>query len=479
MKKWLALVTACAMTAAMTGLGETESDTTAVPEATATPEITATPTPEVTATPTPEVTATPTPEATATATPETTAIATPEATATATPEATATATPEATATATPETTATATPEATATATPEATATSAPEVTATPTPEATATAAPEVTATPTPDTTVTPAPDATEAPVEIPESVGPESPVEDILLVQGWLASLEYLTEEQATGVYDEDTQAAVTLFQTEMNETRQAGLEVTGLCDRATLELMYAQVQSGTSGEQGPGGFPGGMAGGRPGGFGGGGGSRPSGSSGGMSGGMAGAAMTPDLSATGGVTPGEAVTSTHESGDADTSAYGSVDVCSMEEASDTLTFGDVTLDLALEETASGQASALGFTAILSEDGLRLTLTAGECIRPRWTVGGMALRTLSRSGVETLTLIAGGARVDLPTSGLLTGVGYDALRSSGVTDNALSYLIALEDGAPDFTVMAREEAMEAALTENGPLMLTGVSVSPVS
>lgn len=252
------------------------------------------------------------------------------------------------------------------------------------------------------------------PSEEPEDEGTEQK-KRITRIQRWLIVLKYLPEGYLTGEYDDATAEAVALFQKDNN------LSITGECDDDTYALLkrLAEATSETDPtptptpevtpepSPSPSTSPGFKKSG--------GSSYKSSSGSGSSGGAtASATKQPWLN---GVTPGTALTSSHVKGSKDTTAYGTVDV-KRDDLGIVLSDGDYTRSL---------------------DGDTLTLT-GETSADGWRFDGAALRTLSKSGVERLTLVAGGETVTLQTAETLSGDVYDALRSAGCTDNTFSYFV---------------------------------------
>lgn len=268
--------------------------------------------------------------------------------------------------------------------------------------------------------------------------------EQILNVQAWLIALEYLREGQKTGVYDEATRSAVARFQAD------SGLPADGACDDATYALLSQRAAEAESGgipdggseggsPEGPGedpegfpsggGFPGGgHRGGRS--FRGGTGSlgRASGAEG------DGAPADDPLN---GITPGEALTSAHRSGDRDSTRYGALS--SVEDAD----LSELNIHLRTGETEASLAPA-DIAGIDLEAG-RLRLDGGGDSAQEWTLDGLALRTLARSGVDTLELCGGAQTVSLRTSDALSGPVYAALRARGQTDNTFAYTVTLAGG----------------------------------
>lgn len=172
------------------------------------------------------------------------------------------------------------------------------------------------------------------------------------------------------------------------------------------------------------GGFPGGFPGGK----------FPSGMRGGFGGGAGAGGQGGEVDQGFHVTAGTALTSAHNAGNKDMSPYGSVALSWDEEASMTA--------LTLDGTALGIGLSDGgaFTAVL--DGSTLALTpSGDA--QAWTLNGYALKTLSRSGVETLLLSVNGATVAFPTQPALTGDTYGALCAAGCVSADYDYTVAAD------------------------------------
>lgn len=281
-------------------------------------------------------------------------------------------------------------------------------------------------------------------------------------MQSWLATLNYLTEAQITGLYDEATLQAVTQFQTDMN-AQGASLTVTGLCDAQTLQLLEQQAvlaPSPSANPDFPGGWPGGFPSGRP--------------SGGGFGGTTG--MQPNMEEeTGGITPGEPLTDSHASGTKDTTLYGAVTLETDGESMPRLTLDGQKLNVSLRVQID-EAETLknaGFTATISGDTIEL-IGSGQVLE--WTLDGQALRTLNKSGANTLLLGDGENAVSVPTAGFLSGEIYTSLRSKGYTDNTLTYVITLCDGAAQITVIAGHESYAVSSDCDSELYQTGVTMA---
>ncbi len=161
------------------------------------------------------------------------------------------------------------------------------------------------------------------------------------------------------------------------------------------------------------------------------GGGKPSGggrsSGGGAKGGGADAAQDQGFT----ITPGEALTNTHTSGDKDMRLYGAVTLALDDAAAMTcLTLDGTALDIRLSDDSP-------FTASIEDGALALT-PAGNA--EAWLLNGGALKTLARSGIDTLKLILNDATVDFPTQPTLSGSNYAALRSAGWASGDYRYAV---------------------------------------
>lgn len=297
-------------------------------------------------------------------------------------------------------------------------------------------------TPTPEITPTPSL-SPEAPTEEPEE---EEASKQVVRIQVWLYLLEYLPEEYITGIYDEATILAVAAFQEDYE------LPVTGICDDVTYALLKTlakvleptatptpTISPSTSPSRSPSASPS---------------VSPSASakaSTKSSGSSSGSSAAENVSEEtkewlNGVTPGEALTSSHVSGNKNTTAYGSVDL-------------------------DGNTMLPGFaiengTYVHSVDGAVLQLT-GTGSAPVWHFDGEALHALSRSGVQWVTLNAGNGIVTLNTANSFTGVVYDMLRTAGYTDNTFTYTVS----GGEITVIINGQRYRAASNGFGRLVLS--------
>ena len=278
------------------------------------------------------------------------------------------------------------------------------------------------------------------------TIGPGSPVGEILRVQGYLVALGYLGEGEKTGVYDDATRAAVSAFQADMNAAG-VSLSVTGLCDTQTLSMLASRAAEESQGfgpdtshegekpgdgkKPGKGGFPSGAKPGKRM------GSFPQ-SAAGMAGAMSAGGQQADDGATNGVTPGKALTSSHAKGDRDDTPYGAL-------AEDTIDTDELGIAL---RTGADAEHLTESECTVECSGDVLYLDAGDSAIAQWSFDGGALRTLSRSGIARLMLSGGGRTLALDTEGLLCGERYQALRAKGWTDNTFAFTVTLTDAAEE-------------------------------
>lgn len=123
---------------------------------------------------------------------------------------------------------------------------------------------------------------------------------------------------------------------------------------------------------------------------------------------------------TGGITPGQALTSAHAKGGGSLIPYDAVAPVLPEEASDTLVLGGTALAV-----TCGGAKVL---AALSVDSLILSSDAAEAV---WRVGLGALDTLRRSGLRTLVLRRGEETLTVDTAWEPAGASYARERAKGL------------------------------------------------
>lgn len=120
------------------------------------------------------------------------------------------------------------------------------------------------------------------------------------------------------------------------------------------------------------------------------------------------------------VTPGKALTSTHSNGDQSMRMYGSAEIASTEEPVQELCVGE-------ESVLLDHGSGL-FTVCREENALALTpVSDGEA----WSFSARLLKTLRRSGVETLMLDLNGQRTEIPTALEMRGEIYAKLSARGI------------------------------------------------
>ena len=216
-------------------------------------------------------------------------------------------------------------------------------------------------------------------------------------------------------------------------------VEVT-LQDGAVLKGAYRFVLA--SDGQGP-------RGGRGGGHGG--GSRGGGASGGMSDGNVQGAIDQGPR----ITPGEALTDTHASGDRSMLRYSAVELEASGESMSRLVLGGTALDVMLgggEETF--RADIEGRMLVLTSQG------GGQA----WTLNGLALRRLSDSGIDLILLNGGDWSRELLTQMPLRGEVYARLRAEGHASSSFDYVVS-EDG-----VRVRVDGTEYVL-DDGALIPT--------
>lgn len=272
---------------------------------------------------------------------------------------------------------------------------------------------------------------------------------------GWTLTIHYVLPDGGPAAADYVQTSLVTGQAYDVESPVIEGMaadpaRVSGVMGEAdvTVTVVY-----GASGEF-PGGFPGG---GFPGGSHGGshGGSRPGGASSGT-GGPDGAEAAEDPGFR--VTPGEAFTSIHSSGDRDDSLYTALDA------------DDETVQaLGMSLTASGAEQP--FSARWADGALILSGGAG-C----WRVNGSALRALQNAGVETLVLASGDAAVVLPTAGFASGYAYDRLRAQGLASAAFEYVV---DPATETVQLTAQGTTYDLSGEGGDMRLTGAAFGAAS
>lgn len=202
--------------------------------------------------------------------------------------------------------------------------------------------------------------------------------------------------------------------------------------DSETEKTLLAQGKVKFALVQNTGEFPGG---GRPGGFGGGG--RPGGNSGGGS--MQGGA-TPEADQGFRIVPGEALTSSHSSGNKDMQIYGTVNPEAEKTAMDILTLDGVQLDVVLDDRTSS------FFAACEDNVLILTPESEGKV---WSVNAFVLKILSRSGIEKLRLRFGTESVEISTHWRLQGQTYARLCAEGYVSK--DYFITVTLGEIQVTV----------------------------
>ena len=156
------------------------------------------------------------------------------------------------------------------------------------------------------------------------------------------------------------------------------------------------------------------------------------------------------------VTPGKALTSTHDTGNRDMSLYGAA----------VLAFDGETPLTALAPTDQTAPITLdgdgAFTAVLEDDTLTFTpLSKAEC----WTVNGYTLKILSCSGVKTLRLGLDEGFVDFACRVALTGEIYARLCAAGLVSRDYDYAIRAD------ATLVRVDGAIYALRPDGALEMT--------
>lgn len=286
---------------------------------------------------------------------------------------------------------------------------------------------EATIEPTQEATVEPTQEPTSEPTQEPTaepSVTPEPTVyptlqlgstgDEVTALQTRLIALQFLDgtlEGMPTTIFDDATETAVKLFQ------KQNRLPETGVADDATQQLLYAENAKAYDPSNVPGG----------GGF-------PSGDGGGMTRGGSNASGAGEMTEeVGGITPGEALTSDHASGDEDMTRYWAVDIITTADRETQLTLGGTALDIALSDGDFTEEVLGGTLALTTESGTH------------WQVNGYALKLLSISGITNVTLTSGGESVTIPTEDFLSGSAYAALRAQGFVSKDFTLEIAISGG----------------------------------
>lgn len=361
-------------------------------------------------------------------------------------EATVAPTIEATSAPTAAPTPTAVPEPTAEATPtmEPTPTAEPEPTAEPTPTVeptpTSTAAPTPTVEPEP----TSAPTATPTPAPTGLEIKPEgnaqlteniwrivyTSAEDPLIfrwnpIESALFYAVCVTDAAGNEIYvSQETETNITLaasiFGTDVYQIAVSAWDADAELMREAISIQL--IPNGQGGDF-PGGFPGGgfPGGGFP--------------SGGFSGG--GAPGGAEMEAQGfHITPGEALTDRHASGNRDMRTYGTLDIEPVESEMHALTMADGTeLSITLDDAQSG------FYAALDGDVLRLTPVADG---KTWQINALVLKLLNRSGVSALRVSIGEAEIEIATDWQLQGMVYGRLSAAGYVSKDYTLIITAEE-----------------------------------
>ena len=130
------------------------------------------------------------------------------------------------------------------------------------------------------------------------------------------------------------------------------------------------------------------------------------------------------------VTPGEALAGSHVSGTKDMRLYGTVALAASDEMICAYSLGGEAPDIVLDDD-----SGL-FTAAI-ENG-RLTLASDA--EGTWSLSGLSLRVLARSGIGTLALQCGDSTILLDTAQPLNGSCYARLCAEGYASSDYEYAI---------------------------------------
>lgn len=155
--------------------------------------------------------------------------------------------------------------------------------------------------------------------------------------------------------------------------------------------------------------------------------SRPSGGGRRPSGGTSGGTSS------GNVTPGRALTSGHEKGDKDMTAYDSLKLTISGKEMKSLVVGGTKLNVTLNE------GKYAFKAALNKKKTVLTLTPVKK-GTAWQVPGLALKKLCASGIKTLALVLNGETLTISTSVPLKGTVYTALRQEGWPEATYQWIV---------------------------------------
>ena len=134
--------------------------------------------------------------------------------------------------------------------------------------------------------------------------------------------------------------------------------------------------------------------------------------------------------------------------------YGTLDLVLPETSMTELTVDDIPMGVSLE---LGEQS---FNAKIDGDTLVLTAEAeGEM----WTMNGLALKTLARSGIDTIVLTSADASVAFPTAPALSGTVYAGLCAEGYVSSDYLYIVVPE------SVCVSVDGRYYTLEDNGELL----------
>lgn len=156
----------------------------------------------------------------------------------------------------------------------------------------------------------------------------------------------------------------------------------------------------------------------------------------GSAGGFGGMGVAESGSSYGGIdlTPGKALTSSHQNGSRDMTRYGTVALEVSGEPMRVLTLGGVELEITLDGGAGS------FAARLEENAVCLSADETGSV---WFLTGQALSVLERSGITWVVVTVDGAEIPLSTGEFLSGREYAALRAAGYVAQDFDWLVSPE------------------------------------
>ena len=134
------------------------------------------------------------------------------------------------------------------------------------------------------------------------------------------------------------------------------------------------------------------------------------------------------------LTPGEALTSSHQNGSRDMTRYGTVALEVSGEPMRVLTLGGTELEITLDGGAGS------FAARLEEDAVCLSADETGSV---WFLAGQALSVLQRSGIAWVVVTVDGEEIPLSTGEFLSGREYAVLRAAGYVARDFDWLVSPE------------------------------------